>query len=234
MSNAAGSDKEVWLTEFNSTSGSSTWSTIPTMAINGVNHGLGFLALWNVADLSYCGGASCSSTAQPTTEGGTLDGGKWGLWAYKDSNYAPKTVYYLYSDITAHTAGNSLVYANSCDTQNCGSLRIAALNDQLGHDTVLVQNQDTANAQPIQISYSGASPNGTLYRYLINPASSPTPGTGGNVQGYDETITMSNGSFSDTIPPGSFAVYSSLNPVAPSSTFAGDLTLNHTYSSSSN
>ncbi len=208
---ASGSGKQVWLTEFGNgtfpgAEGTAIrWDLNAQWAIEALNRGYAAASLWTAGDQWYCGGAPCMTATPPTSDSGTLDGGKWGLWGYKDSSYAPRLSYYAYSNITAHTAANSKVYANSC---GCANLGVAALNDQNGHDTVLVMNWNSS-AEPVSFSYSGASPTETMYRYTINSSSQPS----GNLESYDEALSMSNGSFSDMVPANSFVVYSSLNPV---------------------
>lgn len=203
MAEASVTAKQVWITEAgNRTFGNNGdgWRSLATMAIDGVNHGAAGISAWNLQDQAYGDGA-------------VLEDGMWGLWAYKDENWVPKPSYYAWSNVTAHTARDSLVYGNSCDTENCPGLRVAALNDQQGHNTVLAYNTSTS-AQDVDVAYSGASPTETLYRYVLDPATLPNPCVVGDAQGYDKVINLTAGTFSDTLPAGAFAVYSSLNPVA--------------------
>jgi|GEM_PF-6305512 len=199
-STVTNTSKQLWLTEIgNYEVGHNTWTVLPLWAIKPLRNGFAAAALWNLQDQIY-----------DTNE--VLDSGKWGLWRYKSESYAPKTAFYVWSAVTAHTARNSDVYSISCS--ECSSLKIAALKAPSGEHTVIVYNTDTSNAQTVNVNYSGATPTQTLYRYLVNPASLPDPDTLGNgTVVSDKTISMTNGSFSDTLPQGAFAVYSSLNPV---------------------
>ena len=231
-----GTGKQVFVTEIGEqTSGNNDWRTLPTWAIDALNHGQAAVIPWTFMDQVYCGGTCTSSSGSGTSA--TLDGGKWGLLGFKDTGYAPKTSYYMWSAITQHTQADSVVYSNSCSNEQCTGLRVATLRNQAGNHTIILNNL-SSTAAPVSFEYAGQSPTQVLYRYTINPASLPDPSTTGDTLGYDQILQMTGGRFSDTVPAGAFVVYSSLNPQAPANNPGnfpnGNLTLGKSYSSSSN
>jgi hypothetical protein len=202
----AGTGRQVFQTEFGvRDKGGDDWLVTAKAAISAANHGLGAALLWNIMVQSY----------NNEGEGPLLDGGKWGLWWFKDRNYAPRVSYYLWQMITSHVVRGSDVYDNSCAEEQCGTLRVAAFRSPVGQHTIFFQNLSMTADAHITVEYAGAAPTQTLSRYLLDPAALPS--SGDSVPA-DKTISMVNGSFTDTIPAGTFAVYSAVGAGSPPST----------------
>jgi hypothetical protein len=197
--------KPVWITEFGErATGNNTWTQLPTFLINGVNSGASAMAEWDFVDMVF-GGAPVSSN-KPSLLWGLLGPGP---------TYTPKTSFYAFSDVTAHTEAGSQVFPVSC-SGTCSGVQVAALRDGNGEDAVLVYNT-TAKNWAADITYNGPDVgNETLYKYQINPASLPTTTQPDQLLSYSKAVsTISANTFLVSVSGKSFAVFSATNPIGP-------------------
>ena len=199
----AGTGRQVFQTEFGvRDKGGDDWLVTAKAAISAANHGLGAALLWNIMVQSY----------NNEGENPLLDDGTWGLWWFKNRDYAPRVSYYLWQMITSHVVRGSDVYDNSCAKEQCPALRVAAFRSPGGRYTIFILNLSTTADATITVDLAGDAPTQPLSRYVLDPAALPS--SGDRVPA-DKTIRMDEGSFTDTIPTGGFAVYSAVRGGAP-------------------
>lgn len=180
--------KQIWLTEFGEiTAKNDDWRTLPIFAIDGINHGLAGLAVWNVQDQIY------NTSNMPA----------WGLWNVYDSGYALKPSYYAWQMMAAHLPENATVYGHTCDREQCSGVRLAVLGDATGALTVIAYNMSNT-PQPIMINLNGLRIRSSLGRYILDPAVA-TP-SGLTVPRSAMPLLLSNVLY-DTLPSETLVVY---------------------------
>jgi hypothetical protein len=128
---------------------------------------------------------------------------KWGLYHWEIDNYTTKPSYYCLGLLTKFFRGPSEAYSViSSDTL----MRMAAVkNLETGSRSIAVINR---NDEPriLDLKMKPADGDKPFRKYLYDPENVPF-NYFGDLQTYSEKISLQNGSFRDTIPPQSLAVY---------------------------
>jgi len=188
------SGKQIWLTEFGElTAKNDDWRSLPLFAIDGINHGLAALAVWNVQDQIY----------------NTKNMPAWGLWGVYDSGYALKPAYYVWQMMAAHLPAAAAAYAHSCDHEQCPGLRVAVLAGADGDLEVIAYNVADTPVH-LALNLGGLRIRSGLGRYVLDPKA-PLPTTALSVPRMP-IPALDHGVLHDTLPPGALLVYATDQP----------------------
>lgn len=200
---------------------SENWGTIlGSMSAATINSGTQTINVWQYGQDYY----SSAYYLQPDT-GFFMD---YGCDRFIPENPTPYPTWYALTLLTKYLAGGPNTVAYS--TTNSSGVVISAIKNDANQYSFLVVNENTTNAD-VTVNLSSAI-NRTLYRYLYDP-SVVKPTSTPNLRGYDRTLASVGSSFTDTLPPKSFAIYSSIAGSQYQPTKLGNLASYATLSASS-
>lgn|GEM_PF-2506149 len=160
------------------------------VAVGLLNAGYKRAAKWNLFDLGFF-----QQTSWYKYRFGTM-GSKWENWRIRPD-------YYAYGLMARYIRGNSSVYEVTSSDPMVRAAAVKHKGDQ--SDTLVVINRNASNTQ-IEYRYTGHAPAKALRKFVYDPFHVPT-NTTGDLQPYSELITVTDGTFTDTVGPDQVVVY---------------------------
>ena len=217
---AGNSDKEFWCDEFFAYGADATWADGIGMQLTQVaagftaaaNTGIDRLLSWQIFDTlwtdatntggEFIGGVHACGTSPSMISGNNL----YGYEQYASD--APRVTYYGLNLLGKYLSNrNAIVYStvvtNGVDTTN-GGVYVTTIKGNDGKIAILAVNT-TQSGKNVTYNFEDVADT-KFVRYTYNPAGITPTGAATSLPS-DGTISCNNGSFYDSIAPGSFAIY---------------------------